>query len=115
LSDTAEDVTEEQKLAWLRGRRNDRATLPTGPLTAEAWRCLILRQITADPTSLSRILGVAQWALVTSVDLDAIEELIRCIAVYGVLEEPDDGGSGPNEEVPRAGDDVQGEGDCRTC
>jgi hypothetical protein len=41
------------------------------------------------------------------IDLDAIEEIIRRIGVYGVLEEPDEGGSGPNEEVPRTGDGVQ--------
>lgn len=99
MSDTPEYATEAERMAWLRARRDREVILPTGPLTAEQWRRAILSQMRADPASTSTIPDVAVWALVTAVDVDAIEEIIRRIGVYGVLDEPDEGGSGPNESA----------------
>jgi hypothetical protein len=115
MNGARDGVTEAEKLAWLRARRGHQVELPTGPRTAEGWRKLIFDQMRCDRSKTTGILDVGVWTMITSIDLDVIEDIICRIAVYGVLEEPDEGGSGPNEEVPRAGDDVQGEGDCRTC
>jgi hypothetical protein len=51
--------------------------MPTSAQTVDDWRCLLFQQIRLDP----------KWVDVAQIDLEGIENVIRCIAAYGVRHE----------------------------
>ena len=51
--------------------------MPTSAQTVDEWRCLLFQQIRLDP----------KWIDVAKIDFLAIEEIIRRIAAYGVIED----------------------------
>ncbi len=71
--------------------------------TAEQWRQLIFEQMGGPAESVVRSTdGSAVSVLITWADLDALEEIIRLIATYGVVEDDGtdgSGGSGDGEDV----------------
>lgn len=52
--------------------------MPTSAQTVDDWRCLLFQQIRIDP----------KWIDVAQIDFLSIEEIIRRIAAFGVVEEP---------------------------
>ncbi len=99
---------------------SNRPQLPAKARTAEQWRQLIFQQMGGPAELVVRSTDCsAVSVLITWADLDALEEIIRRIATYGVVEDDGtdgSGGSGDGEDVAgRAGGAGVGSAASRFC
>lgn len=96
-------LTEAECAAWLKIRSQETPQVfPTTAQTAEQWQSLILRQMRCPTETKTGIDDVGVWAMITTIDMDNIQEIIRRIARYGVREDDEgSGGSGDGEDIGR--------------